>query len=46
MDEIRWNSYSSTGTQQVSPQEWQDTIDKRLSEFYLKNHPRFHKSSK
>jgi len=41
MDEIRWNSYSSTDIQQVSPQEWQDTIDKRLSAFYLKNQPRF-----
>lgn len=41
MDEIRWNSYSSTGIQQVSPQEWQDTIDKRLSVFYLKNQSRF-----
>lgn len=41
MDEIRWNSYSSTGIQEVSPQEWQDTIDKRLSVFYLKNQSRF-----
>jgi hypothetical protein len=41
MDEIRWNSYSLTGIQEVSPQEWQDTIDKRLSVFYLKNQSRF-----
>jgi len=41
MDEIRWNSYSSTWIQQLSPQEWQDTIDKRLGTFYLKNQPRF-----
>lgn len=41
MDEIRWNSYPSTGIKQVSPQHWQDTIDKRLSAFYLKNQPRF-----
>lgn len=41
MDEIRWNSYSLTGIQEVSPQEWQDIIDKRLSVFYLKNQSRF-----
>jgi hypothetical protein len=41
MDEIRWNSYSSTRIQQVSPQEWQDSIDKQLAAFYLKNQPRF-----
>jgi len=41
MDEIRWNTYSTKLIQQSSPKEWQDTIDQKLSAFYLKNQPRF-----
>lgn len=41
MDKIRWNTYTAKLIQQSSPKEWQDTVDQKLSAFYLKNQPQF-----